>query len=52
MEVSIIVKAEDQAQLLMKLEYFNPAGSVKDRIGYAMIQDAEEKVFETGFSCN
>ena len=29
----------------MKLEYFNPAGSVKDRIGYAMIKDAEEKAF-------
>lgn len=31
------------ARLLGKLEYFNPAGSVKDRIAKAMIEDAEEK---------
>ncbi len=32
-----------EAKLLAKLEYFNPAGSVKDRIAKAMIDDAEEK---------
>jgi len=32
-----------QAKILAKLEYFNPAGSVKDRIAKAMIEDAEEK---------
>lgn len=32
-----------QATLLAKLEYFNPAGSVKDRIAKAMIEDAEAK---------
>ncbi|MBP2637461.1 MAG: cysteine synthase [Firmicutes bacterium] len=31
--------------LLVKLEYFNPQGSVKDRIGHAMIEEAEERGF-------
>ncbi len=32
-----------EARILVKLEYFNPAGSVKDRIAKAMIEDAEAK---------
>ena len=32
-----------EVRLLVKLEYFNPAGSVKDRIAKAMIEDAEER---------
>lgn len=31
------------AAIVVKLEYFNPGGSVKDRVGYAMIKDAEDK---------
>lgn len=31
------------AKILAKLEYFNPAGSVKDRVAKAMIEDAEAK---------
>lgn len=34
---------ELKAKVIGKLEYFNPAGSVKDRIALAMIEDAEEK---------
>ncbi|MEM5767168.1 MAG: pyridoxal-phosphate dependent enzyme, partial [Bacillota bacterium] len=32
-----------KAAIIGKLEYFNPLGSVKDRIGYAMIKDAEDR---------
>lgn len=43
-EVENIEKSEGlEATLLVKLEYFNPAGSVKDRIAKAMIEDAEKK---------
>lgn len=38
------------ANILAKLEYFNPAGSIKDRIGLAMLEEAEEKGLLTGDS--
>ena len=42
LELSHIEKAEElKAKVLVQLEYFNPAGSVKDRIAKAMIDDAE-----------
>ncbi|NLT09629.1 MAG: cysteine synthase A [Ruminococcus sp.] len=41
--VNIEKEFELNAKIVAKLEYFNPAGSVKDRIAKAMIDDAEEK---------
>lgn len=41
--VNVEKKLGLEATVLVKLEYFNPAGSVKDRIAKAMIEDAEEK---------
>ena len=44
LELTLIEKAHDlKAKIVAKLEYFNPAGSVKDRIAKAMIDDAEAK---------
>ena len=39
-----MVKTKElEARVIVKLEYFNPAGSVKDRVALAMIEDAETK---------
>lgn len=44
LELTHIEKSENlQAKIYAKLEYFNPAGSVKDRVAKAMIDDAEER---------
>ena len=43
-EVKNVEKSEGlEATILAKLEYFNPAGSAKDRIALSMIEDAEER---------
>ena len=44
LELTNYEKAKNlKAKIIAKLEYFNPAGSVKDRIAKAMIEDAEQK---------
>ena len=43
----------EQADVLVKLEYLNPAGSVKDRIALAMIEDAEKNgILKPGATIN
>ena len=41
--INIEKKLGLEAEVLVKLEYFNPAGSVKDRVAKAMIEDAEKR---------
>lgn len=44
LEVTNLERSKElEAKLLVKLEYFNPSGSVKDRAAYYMVKDAEEK---------
>ena len=44
LEINNFIKKNDlKARILVKLEYFNPAGSVKDRVALAMIEDAEQQ---------
>lgn len=43
LDVSDFLKEPLPATILAKLEYFNPAGSVKDRVAAAMVDDAEQK---------
>ena len=44
LELTHIEKEQQlEARILAKLEYFNPGGSVKDRVALAMIEDAEQR---------
>ena len=46
LEVSNIERELDlKAKLIVKLEFYNPGGSVKDRIALAMIEDAEQEAY-------
>ena len=53
LELTRLEQAEGlQATVLAKLEYFNPAGSAKDRVARAMIDDAEAKGLRNPSSLN
>ena len=43
--INLEKEQELKARVLVKLEYLNPAGSVKDRIAKAMLEDAAKKLF-------
>ena len=42
-KIEALAGLEDPTKLLLKLEYFNPLSSIKDRIALAMVEDAEAK---------
>ena len=42
-KIEALAGLKDDTKLLLKLEYFNPLSSIKDRIALAMVEDAEEK---------
>ena len=42
-KIEALAGLKDDTKLLLKLEYFNPLSSIKDRIALAMVEDAEER---------
>ena len=49
--INLEKEQELKARVLVKLEYLNPAGSVKDRIAKAMLEDFREYWYRTGSDC-